>query len=233
MVALVSGASSASAQELTLQLQDGRVTLIARDVTVSAVLEEWARIGQTTFVNGDKVTGSVSLHFEDAPEREVLDALLRSESGYMAAPRESPLAAGSIYDRVLILAASTRTASAPRRPTPMSPGGRSPLAAPPAPMFPSDADENAPMLPGLQGPPGMDGMMGQDAQETFGQPGQEPDVGPPYPTPDGQPLTPLLPGDAPATGPTPTNPVGLPAGVAATPGVIVQPQQPQQPGRTP
>ena len=38
------------------------------------ILEEWARLGQTTIVNGDKLTGPpMTLQLVDRPEREVLD----------------------------------------------------------------------------------------------------------------------------------------------------------------
>jgi len=33
---------------LQLTIQDGRVSLIAKDATVRQILAEWARIGQTT-----------------------------------------------------------------------------------------------------------------------------------------------------------------------------------------
>lgn len=227
VLAVVCAGRMVAAEELKLELRDGRATLIARDVTVSAILEEWARVGHTNFVNADKVTGgAVTLHFEDAPEREVLDTLLRSVSGYMAAPRATPLSSASIYDRVLIMATSPRTASVRPRPTPRAPsGGRSPMVAPRVPNFPADADENAVELPGQEA---------QDGSQRFEPPtGPEVAGAPPYPTPAGQPLTPLLPGGAAGTPPNATNPFGLPAGVAATPGVIVQPEQPQQPGRTP
>ena len=40
-------AGTAEAGELNLTIANGRVTLIAHDVTVRQILDEWARVGQT------------------------------------------------------------------------------------------------------------------------------------------------------------------------------------------
>src|SRR6266540_6397885 len=86
-------AGPASAGDLKLSMQDGRVTLIADNVPLRQILQEWARIGQTKIVNADKMSGpAISLQLINAPERDVLDILLRSASGYIAAPRPVPVA---------------------------------------------------------------------------------------------------------------------------------------------
>src|SRR5262245_26132939 len=78
----------ASAAELTLTMQDGRVTIVADNVPLRQILQEWARVGQTQIVNIDKLAGqTVSLQIINATEREALDVLLRSANGYIAAPR--------------------------------------------------------------------------------------------------------------------------------------------------
>jgi hypothetical protein len=106
-------ATSASAQ-LKLDIRDGRVTLDARAVPARQILAEWAKIGGTRIVGGDKVTGApLTLKFVDLPERQALDIILRNVAGYMAAPRLASAPAGaSTYDRILILATSTPPASA-------------------------------------------------------------------------------------------------------------------------
>ena len=38
-------------------MANGRVTLVAKDVTVREILAEWARVGQTRIVNAEKLTG--------------------------------------------------------------------------------------------------------------------------------------------------------------------------------
>ena len=99
--------SPAYPEDLTLVIRDGRVTLKARAVTIGRILAEWARVGNTRIVNLEKVTGSpVTLEFTDLPERQALDVLLRSVSGYLAAPRPTMIATASIFDRILILPTS-------------------------------------------------------------------------------------------------------------------------------
>ena len=84
---LVLAASTASA-EVQLSIRDGRVTLVATNATVRQILTEWARIGQTKIVNVERIPGGpLTLQFTNVPEQEALDILLRSVTGYMAAPR--------------------------------------------------------------------------------------------------------------------------------------------------
>ena len=106
LAALAGGfAASASAGELKLTMTAGRVTLIADNVPLRQILQEWARIGQTTILNGDKLTGpAMTLQLIDTPEREALDILLRSAAGYIAAPRAVMVANAATYDRITILA---------------------------------------------------------------------------------------------------------------------------------
>jgi hypothetical protein len=107
-VALISGSATlAAAGDLKLTLSNGRATLIAQDVPLRQILDEWSRVGKTTIVNGDKLTGPpLTLQLVDRPEREVLDLLLRSASGYIAAPRNGDLADASAFERVMILPVS-------------------------------------------------------------------------------------------------------------------------------
>ena len=44
----------ATSGELRLSIANGRVTLVAHDVSVRQILDEWARIGQTRIVNAEK-----------------------------------------------------------------------------------------------------------------------------------------------------------------------------------
>lgn len=106
--ALVFGSASlASAGDLKLSLSNGRVTLIAQDVPLRQILDEWSRLGKTTIVNGDKLMGPpLTLQLIDRPEREVLDLLLRSASGYIASQRSATVADASMFDRVMILPVS-------------------------------------------------------------------------------------------------------------------------------
>ena len=102
--------SSASAQ-VQLSLRDGRVTVVARNATVRQILAEWARIGQTKIVNAERIAGGpLTLELTNVAEQEALDLLLRSVTGYLAAPRPVAVANLSRYDRILVLA----TAPPPR-----------------------------------------------------------------------------------------------------------------------
>ena len=113
MAALVAAATAhpVAASQFEFTIQDGRVTLVVEDVPVREILAEWARIGQTKVVNGEKLTGApVTLQLIDVPEEQALKTLLRSASGYVAAPRGTPLPGASRFDRILILVSSRRPA---------------------------------------------------------------------------------------------------------------------------
>lgn len=138
---LLAAASTANAQ-VQLSIEDGRVTLVATDVTVRDILAEWARVGQTRIVNGEKLAGPrVTLELRDVPEEQALDVLLRSASGYLVAPRQTPSAAASRFDRILILPTSQAPAAPGRAALP------SPSAPTPRPFMPPrvtvpDAEQN-------------------------------------------------------------------------------------------
>jgi len=112
--------TSAAAQGLTLEFHDGKVRLSAQNVTTSQILAEWARLGKTTIVNGDRVPGpAVTLELQDVPEQQALDIVLRGVSGYLVAARETELAGASAFDRIYILPTSSRpTNAAPLAPPP-------------------------------------------------------------------------------------------------------------------
>jgi hypothetical protein len=108
---------SASAQQLTLQFANGRVTLDAAEVPVRTILAEWARQGGTRVVNGDRVTGSpLTIRLENVPEAQALEIILRNVAGYMAAPRLAGATGASTYDRILVMPTSTTVAAAPSGP---------------------------------------------------------------------------------------------------------------------
>ena len=101
-------------QTLKLEIHDGRVNLDAAAVPARQILTEWARVGGTKVVGGDKVTGGLlTLRLVNMSERQALDIILRNVAGYMAAPRlASSMPGASSYDRILILP----TSSAPTNP---------------------------------------------------------------------------------------------------------------------
>jgi hypothetical protein len=151
---LTSSASHAWAG-LTLSMHDGLVSIDAQDVTVRQILTEWARIGKTRIINVERIGGGpVTVKFDNVPEKQALDIVLRSIPGYIALPRAEPAANASLYDRILIMATTTVVAarapqSAPRFPgMPGLQGGANVTQlrpTPPAPLSPG-------MLPDAAGP---------------------------------------------------------------------------------
>lgn len=117
---LLTAASPVAAQQLTLQIQDGKVTLDAVNVPARQILAEWARLGGTKVVGAEKIVGPpLTLKLTGTPERRALDIILGSVAGFMAAERQASAAPGaSVYDRILILA----TSSAPTQANGSRPG---------------------------------------------------------------------------------------------------------------
>jgi hypothetical protein len=108
LAALACGVPAAAmAGDLKMSIQNGRVTIMADNVPLRQILQEWARLGQTKILNADKLNGpAVTLQLVDTPEKDALDILLRSASGYIAAPRPVAVADASMYDRITIMATS-------------------------------------------------------------------------------------------------------------------------------
>ena len=171
VAALACGLSApASAGDLKLSMQNGRVTIIADNVPLRQILQEWARVGQAKILNADKMNGpAITLQLVDAPERDALDILLRSASGYIAAPRPVPVANAAFYDRVTIMATSRAPAVTAGQMVPPT------FQRPPAPI--DDSDEPINVMPQPQGNP----IVGQ-------YPGMPPPMGQAQP---GAPIAPL------------------------------------------
>jgi hypothetical protein len=167
----------AAAGELKLSMQNGRVTIVADNVPLRQILQEWARVGQTKIVNADKMSGpNITLQLTDASERDALDILLRSASGYIAAPRPVPVANAAYYDRVTIMPTSrapAATATQMNAPTFQRP--------PPQPIDDTDEPINVNMPPQQQPNPVVGQFPGMPPQ-----PGQMPVQGQP-----GAPIAPI------------------------------------------
>lgn len=225
MVLALGIATSALAGELKLSMANGRVTLIAVDVPVRQILTEWARVGNTKIVNAEKVVGpTVTLHLVDRPEREVLDAVLRNVSGYVAAPRSAGSPGAAVYDRIFILATSAAPAYAPVASAPT-------FTRPPTPV--TTVPDDDPVEPHVQPPPGT-GQVPPGAfipgaspnPQTAPVPGMLPN-NPNQPQPNNQPLTAPRPGMLPPPTPgmspnpyAPPQPIRPPTGRGGGPGSI-------------
>ena len=135
---VIAASAAADAQQLSLAIGGGRVTLEAENVPVRQILEEWARVGGATVVNGESVSGDpVTLWLEDVPEAVALDIILREVSGYVLAPRPLGSPGASVFDRIVVLASSAPPRFAPR-PRPIS------RASAPLPQDGEDDEEVAP-----------------------------------------------------------------------------------------
>lgn len=152
---LLGVAATSSAQAVSLQFNEGRVTLNAQNAPIRTILVEWARLGGTRIVNGDRVGGApVTLELTDMPERAALDILLRSAAGYVVTARQEP-GGPSTLGGVIILA----TTSAPKMQAPVTFGAATIQQRP----FPEDTAEErtgvtaAPVLAGVPAPPAVPG----------------------------------------------------------------------------
>jgi hypothetical protein len=227
IVALVLGCGGvASAQSVRLQFSNGRVSLSAQNAPIRTILAEWARIGGTHIVNGERVAGPpLTLELTNVPERQALDIILRSVSGYMAGPRLVTAAGTSSFDRIMILPTST-TAAAPAPPVRGTPPVFGSQPSFPSQFDPDDPEENPPNdLPPNPG----------DGPNQRGRPFQRGRVPPPGVV-QAQPFPPLTqpdPDDLPEETPAPaTNPFGVVPG-SARPGVVTPVPQSPRPNQRP
>ena len=89
VVVLLGCAASSSAQTVSLQFDNGLVTLNAQNAPIRTILAEWARLGGTRFLNADRIGGApVTVELTSIPERQALEILLRAVAGYVVTQRE-------------------------------------------------------------------------------------------------------------------------------------------------
>jgi hypothetical protein len=225
VVALALAAPTSAADgSVQLTILGGRLWLVARDATVAQILAEWARVGQTTIVNADRVPGGrVTLELPGVPERQALDLLLRSVSGFVATTRSAQVAtvgARSEFERIVIVAASQAPAVG--------------VAAQAMPA-PSPAPQQPPMMqpiaPGVQRILGSDGRPVADDQEDAPTRATQP---PPASMPPGFAAPPQTAAPNPAAPPAPAGTAPQTAPGVPVPGMIwAPPKPPGQPQRPP
>jgi hypothetical protein len=240
-------AGSMARADVQIRISDGHVTLHARDATVRQILEQWARVGQTRIVNVEKIPGGlVTLDLENVPEAVALDTLLRSISGYLAAPRAVPVANLSHFDRIVVIPTSVSAPAAAAAPVGSQPaavqrpafppgfGGRPPFPAEGAAAYPrpgvgDQSDDGTPITNVVM--PNRGGVFNSFAQPQVVDP-NNPNV-PAAAVPQQQQQLPpgqFIPNpNPPAQGSAPTS--TMPVGGASLPGIIIQP--PQQNPTTP
>jgi hypothetical protein len=222
--------STASA-DVQISIRDGQVSIAAKDATVRQILTEWARVGRTNIVNVERIPGaSMTIELKNVPEKDALDMLLRSISGYIAAPRAPFVSDASLFDRIIVLPTSaapnaTATSSGP---PPFSLQTGLPL---------SQGTEDDELRAGIQPPP-RGPIFNTFPQPQVANPQRQ---GAPAATPGAvaappqqQPFflaqPPVIAPQTPASSPTPSAQPSAPAGAVSTPGMIA-PAPAQQPGQ--
>ncbi len=172
-LALLVAAPAAAQQPLKLSFSDGRVSVDATSIPVRTILGEWAKIGGTTVVGADRISGApLTVKLVNVTEAQALETILRSVAGYMAAPRNGTTTGPSIYDRILVMA----TTSAP---APANAAGRPAGAQPNAiagtqrfvPPRPDQPDQDEPDEPDDNPPSPPVFTFPQPGQGGFQQPG--------------------------------------------------------------
>jgi len=145
----------AFAEDFSLVFRNQRVTLIARDMPVSRILDRWSQIGGTLVVNGAAIQGAtISLQLTDVSEREALEILLRGADGYIIAERDDATAGASSIGKILILPKS----GSPRNPPPLNAAFDRPANSPVVsaqvdqPFVPTTSDVPPPVSPPSSAP---------------------------------------------------------------------------------
>jgi len=239
----LAGAAPASAGEVRLTIQDGRVSLTAKDATLRQILDEWAKVGQTRIVNGERVPGGpLTVQFTNVPEEQALDSLLRPLTGYVAAPRPGAVANLSRFDRIVVMP-TIAAAVVPAGPGPQPPAYAQPAMPYGQPAQPiagvADDQEDDRPAPNPRGPvfntfpaPQVVAPQQQPAYPTATPGAMPPTQGPlVLPQPNLAQPNVVNPYATFQTAPYPgaaTAPIGTP-----TPGMVPQPQLPGQPGAQP
>ncbi len=148
VIGVLAATRGAAAQNLTLSIDDGLVTLDATNVTVDEILARWTAVTGLNVVSKSGVGSDapVTLRLSRVSEREALQTVLRDLSGYIMGERHDPQTGLVSVDRLLILPESAAPGLAAATPRPAAVGGRSPFVreAAPAPPIVEPAIVEAP-----------------------------------------------------------------------------------------
>ena len=216
--------------EVQLRIEGGHVSLKATNATVREILAEWARVGHTKIINGERMPGGpITIELNGISEEEALEIILRSAAGYVTAPRAVAELNASRYDRILVMPTSS-----PRRPASSPPPNSFQQPAQPQfppqqfpPQFPAQFQGGPPQFP-PQFPP-------QRPVNDDGDADVQDDPAPNVVLPNG--AAPIFntvppPMQQPAGAFVPRAPAGRPPAGVSVPGMVVPAPQ-QQPSQIP
>jgi hypothetical protein len=223
--------------DVQLRIENGLVSLKATNATVREILAEWARVGDTKIVNGERMPGGpITIELNAISEEQALEIILRSAAGYVTAPRAIAVVNASRYDRILVMPTSSPTRPGPPPPQPAAfQQGAQPQFPPPQipPQFQGGQFPGG-QFPGGQFPQFPPQRPVDDDSDADVQDDPAPNVVLPNP---GSPLFNVTP---PPQQPPPGGfgarpPAGRPAIGVSTPGMVVPApnQQPNTPGTFP
>ena len=198
-------------RNLVLQFEpDGRVRLLAHNVSVQEIFAEWARLCGCFVVNGNQLPAStltVPILFDGAPQASVLRSLLKDAGGYVLTPRRAGASGPSIYETIYVLPAG--------RPAPVASFGTpfgTPFAPQVTPVTPgSPDDEIEPVRPVITPLP-IDPAVAEPPQEAVPTRPGVPGVSVPAVQ-----VMPITPGGPTPGAPTPGTPVPTPPAPPAPP----------------
>lgn len=137
--------SAGTAGDVRVTFANGRVTVIATDATLAEILQEWARVGGSRFVNAEKIPSveRLTLRLENELEMHAIEVLLRSTAGYVVAPRLAAAGGSSLGN--IVIQATTRAGSFAQAPRPAMPSSPSEeVAAPQLMAGPPRPDDDGP-----------------------------------------------------------------------------------------
>ena len=92
--------------DVQVSINDGRVSIVAKNATAGEILTEWAKVGQMKIVNLEWLPRDlVTIELANVSEQKALDVVLRRVSGYVAAQRVVAVPNASVFDRILVMPA--------------------------------------------------------------------------------------------------------------------------------
>jgi hypothetical protein len=118
---LLAASAQAQSSPVSIQFQDGLVSVSARNIPLRTILEEWSRLGRIEIVNAERVSGPpLTIELTNVPEREALATLLRGVAGYVVGAPGVLSTGPARFDRIFILPGNAALGARPSTPPPVA-----------------------------------------------------------------------------------------------------------------